>query len=320
MKASIVITCYNLGAYLEEALESACRTTYPDTEIIVVDDGSTDPDTHFVLNTLQDRYRDTEQIHFLSQENQGLSAARNFGIRHACGECILPLDADNRLQASYIEKAVHVLKGNRNVGVVYGWAELFGSQTGIREYPDIDLQEMLLGNQVDACAVFRKSVWEDIGGYDTERFREGYEDWDFWLGALERGWRFHRLPEVMFDYRVRPGSMVSACNEPAIRQKLVTQLIEKHNELYASCWPELLVRRELTTLAYEKAVAGYHQRYVESLAEFHAFAKQWDERVTNAEQIIQDQRTKLHHLRYELLVAEWRDRLIARVRRALGRA
>ncbi|MEI6970000.1 MAG: glycosyltransferase family A protein [bacterium] len=272
MKVSVIVTCYNLGAYLEECLESAMKSTCSDFEVIVVDDGSTDPETVKTVARLEKLYSGDDRVRFIRQSNKGVSAARNTGIAQARGECILPLDADNRIRPQYLTRAVQVMTDDPSIGVVYAWAERFGIRTGAWEFPPFDRQKMLLCNCVESCSAFRKRVWVDNNGYDESRFREGYEDWDFWLGAIEHGWRFHRIQEVLFDYRVRSNSMVSACNEPAVRQKLVTQLIEKHKTLYSSCWPDLLISRELTTLEYERLVAGYHQRFVESLVDFQRVA------------------------------------------------
>jgi glycosyltransferase involved in cell wall biosynthesis len=298
MKASIVITCYNLGAYLGESLASALQSTHPDFEVMVVDDGSTEQRTREEVSRLEQRYAGDPRVRFVRQPNKGVSAARNTGIEQATGECILPLDADNKIRPHYLARAVQILSEQASVGVVYGWAERFGERGGIWEFPPLDPHKMLLENGVEACSVFRKQVWREVGGYDEERFRQGYEDWDFWLGVIEKEWQFVLIPEVLFDYRVRPHSMVSACNEPDVRQKLVNQLIEKHKPLYAACWPELLISRELTMLEYERLVAGYHQRYVEALAEFQHFAQDWNTRCQLLESEVQQHRSELQSLRH----------------------
>lgn len=314
MKTSIIITCYNLGAYLAEALESALQSASPDFDVIVVDDGSSEAQTRAELERLQKQYAADARVRFIHQSNQGLAAARNTGIEAATGELILPLDADDKLRPTFIPKAAQLMTDNPAVGVVHGWGERFGIRSGVWELPPVETARILLGNCVPACSVFRKQIWTAVGGYDVAGFREGYEDWDFWLGALERGWQFQLVPEVVFDYRIRPGSMVSACNEPAVRQKLVTTLIEKHKELYASCWPDLLIRRELSTLEYEKAVAGYHQRYVEAQADFQHFAKEWNARCERLESQVAAQHEQLHQLRHITGIMRQLGRIIARLR------
>ena len=96
-KVSVIIPCYNQGAYLNEAVESILAQSYRDFEIIVVNDGSTDEETNRLLSGY-----DRQQTRVLHTENQGLSSARNNGIREAQGEYILPLDADDRIDPTYL--------------------------------------------------------------------------------------------------------------------------------------------------------------------------------------------------------------------------
>lgn len=299
MNVSVVIPCYNHGQYLEEALTSALASTHPHVEVLIVDDGSTEGRTLEVMDQLAARYINTSDcVHLIRQSNKGLAGARNTGIAAATGQYILPLDADDKIRPHFIESALMLMDQESDLGVVFGWAQHFGIRNDIWKLAPFDKQEMLLHNMVPACALFRKQVWLDAGGYDEIHFKEGYEDWDFWLSAMEHQWSFQLIPDVLFDYRVRPGSMVSRCNEPEIRQKLVTRLIDKHRELFSSCWPELLVRRDLITLNHENEVAGYHQRYVESLADFHSFARSWNDRANQLEQELASQREILHQLRH----------------------
>jgi GT2 family glycosyltransferase len=91
---------------------------------------------------------------------------------------------------------------------------------------------MVQQNFIDACAMFRREVWEQVGGYD-EGLR-GFEDWEFWLHAGHRGWRFAHLPEAKFEYRVRPESLLSHCNTRRGRWRFRRHLLRKH--------PNLLIR------------------------------------------------------------------------------
>jgi glycosyltransferase involved in cell wall biosynthesis len=100
-KISVIIPCFNQGPYLDEAVDSVLAQTFQDFEILVVDDGSTDAET---IKILRDFARPKTRI--IRTENQGLSAARNNGIREAMGEYILPLDADDKIGPGYLEDAV----------------------------------------------------------------------------------------------------------------------------------------------------------------------------------------------------------------------
>jgi glycosyltransferase involved in cell wall biosynthesis len=204
---SVIIPCYNTGIYLEDAIRSAER--FPDKslfEIIVVNDGSTEDLTKAALAKFRD-----EGILIIDQENKGLPAARNTGIRNAKGEYILPLDSDNCIEPDFISESIRIFRTLPEAGVVYGNALYFGDKSGVWKLKRFDFASMLLENQIDACACFRKSVWEKAGGYD-EKMRLGWEDWEFWLRVSLTGTRFIYLDQILFHYRVRKDSLVSVAN------------------------------------------------------------------------------------------------------------
>src|SRR5579863_3389457 len=124
-RLSVVIPCFNHGEFLPEAVASVTPLRREDVELVVVDDGSTDGRTREEMDRLREK-----GINVIRQENMGLAAARNAGIRAAAAEYILPLDADNRLRPGYIEHGIRLLDGNPEVGVVYGDAEYMGERTG----------------------------------------------------------------------------------------------------------------------------------------------------------------------------------------------
>lgn len=221
IRVSVVVTCYDLGRYLIEALDSVDASPLRgQCEVIVVDDGSSDPGTVAVLDGL-----DVTRYHVIRQSNTGLGKARNNGIRVANGEYIIPLDADNRLRPAMIEEAIRVLDERPDVGVVYGDAEYFGERSGRWHVGPFDLGSMLIKNRIDACAAFRKSLWEKVGGYDEHMPAMGYEDWDFWLRSTVAGAEFHYVPQILFDYRVRGGSMLGGTMKS--REMLVEYIFGK---------------------------------------------------------------------------------------------
>lgn len=203
-KVSVIIPCFNHGEFLPEAVASVTATKRDDAEVIVVDDGSTDERTRAETDKLI-----AQGIKVIRQENKGLAAARNVAIAAAQGEYILPLDADNRLRPAYIEHGIRILDANPQVGVVYGDAGYMGTRVGHWHVGPFNRSWLLQGNYIDACAVYRRSVWEQNGGYDGTMPVQGLEDWDFWLGALQHGWQFAYVPEILFDYRVAKQSMIT---------------------------------------------------------------------------------------------------------------
>ncbi len=229
---SIIIPCYNQGQYLAESIGSVLASDHDELEIIVVDDGSTDPATITQLEQLS--YPKTRLIR---QENRGLAAARNYGIAEAQGVYILPLDADDRIGSEYISRAVAALEGDPNLGIVYCQAEKFGAEQGRWRLSRFFRWRMALGNLIFCSAVFRKSDWEKSGGYD-ESLRRGWEDWDFWIGILGAGREVRCLPLVGFYYRKSSASMAAAMSAD-LKLELHRQILSKHARFFGG-WALLL--------------------------------------------------------------------------------
>ncbi len=222
---SVVIPCRDHGEVLVEALASCHRCVPRPMEVVIVDDGSTEPRTLDVLATL-----DAAGYHVVRQQHAGLSAARNRGIAAARADLILPLDADNRLLPGFVERAVARLASHPEVGAVYADRRDFGLHNRSVKVPPFDLDRLAAVNFIDACALLRRQLWSDCGGYD-ERLPI-WEDWDLWLGAAERGWRLDKVPGEACEYRVRPDSLIRSYRDPERRAELRRYLRGKHDELY----------------------------------------------------------------------------------------
>lgn len=221
---SVIIPCYNQGQYLQEAVDSVLASTYENIEIIVVDDGSTQ-DVEFLKTFVAEK---TKIIH---QENQGLAMSRNNGIKIANGKYILPLDADDKIYPTYIEKAVKAIEDNDKIGIVYCEAEFFGAVTGKWELPEYKFPEILAGNLIFNTAMYKKADWELCGGYKKEMCH-GFEDWEFWLSLIERGAEVYRIPEILFSYRQKALSMSKEFDKNNNRITMIKQIIKFHPKLY----------------------------------------------------------------------------------------
>jgi len=218
---------------LAEAIGSVKDLKRDDVELFIVDDGSNDERTLKEMNALR-----AQGTNVIIQENRGLAAARNAGISFSTAEYILPLDADNRLRPGQIEHGIRILDANPQVGIVYGDAEYIGERTGRWTVGPFDRDRLLGWNYIDACAMYRRSVWEANDGYDGTMPVQGYEDWDFWLGALEHGWQFAYVPEVLFDYRVGEVSMITKTY--GSESKVEEFVARKHGLLYRQAWLSLV--------------------------------------------------------------------------------
>ena len=246
---SIVMPCYNDGRYIREAIDSVRLSEHPNVEIIVIDDGSDDAETKAVLSGFADK-----QIRVLHTAHIGPSGARNEGIRQAAGEYILPLDADDRIDAAYLSEAMALLKERSEVGVVYCHAELFGEKSGCWELPDYSFERMLVENLVFVTAMFRKADWETVGGFRTD-MKEGMEDYDFFIGMLALGKTIEQLPGTYFFYRIKKKSRTTEfLRDPEAVKRAFHQIYEHHAAFYqahAHDYAEAL-RNELIQQKYEK--------------------------------------------------------------------
>lgn len=221
---AIIIPCYNHGAYIREALDSFKELNSTEVEVVIVNDGSTDNQTLDVLNQLKQ-----EGFRVIDQKNQGLGKTRNNAIKATQAPYILPLDSDNRINPNYVRKAVEILEKQPEIGVVYSNPRYFGEREGIGELPDFNLQRLMLGNYIDACAVYRRSAWEAVGGYDENMPFMGVEDWEFWLHLAFKGYGFHHIPEPLYHYRVAPVSMIKKDTAPNF-QVLKAYIEQKHKQ------------------------------------------------------------------------------------------
>lgn len=237
-KISVIIPCYNQGQYINETIDSVLNQSFNDFEIIIVNDGSTDLATVSILKGISH-----PKIKVFHTENQGLSAARNFGVAKSCGNYLLPLDSDDKIGADYLQKGCTILDSNPEVGIVYCQAELFGRRQGVWNLPPFSLPEMLKANIIFATAFYRKSDFDLIGGYDTS-LKKGLEDYDFWLSMLELGRTVYCLEETLFYYRkhrVKKSSMIHRLGR-ANQIMVLNQVQLKHKELYAQHIEDLLAQ------------------------------------------------------------------------------
>ena len=225
---TVVIPCYNDGSFIQETLDSLNAQTCKTLEIIIVDDASTDKETLEILKHLQE---ENLTVLFL-EKNGGPAVARNKGISSAKGKYILPVDADDIIDSTYIEKAQKILDGNLNIGIVYCDAAFFGDKTGQWELPEYAFPEILVGNMIFATALYRKSNWEKVNGYN-ENMREGNEDYDFWLSLLDLGVDVYKIPETLFYYRIKASSRTTQLSEDNSKElDTYEQIFHNHKALY----------------------------------------------------------------------------------------
>jgi hypothetical protein len=224
---TVVVPLHNLGRYLPQAIESLFAQTRNDFDIIVIDDGSTDELTRIFV----EQYRPA-RTSVVSQANQGVAAARNHGIRRARGRYICCLDPDDMLRRTYFEEAIARLDNDPQVGFVTGSLHMFDAREVVLTTEPFGIADMLATNKVVQPAVFRRTAWEECGGYYGGFSVQGVEDWDLWLSMLERGFRASVIPDVVWEYRILPNSMSSKMYRAEFWAPLRVELAARHQETF----------------------------------------------------------------------------------------
>ena len=230
-KVSVIVPCYNQGAWLEETINSVLAQSYKDFELIVINDGSTDAATIAALKMLEEK-----KIQVLHTENKGVSAARNLGILHSTGEFILPLDADDYIDENFLLKTVPLLEQNEALILIGTAAQYFGEITGEEVLPAYSQKQHLLQNLFFNTSLFRKKQFDAIGGYD-ENFLEGWEDWDLFLRLVADGSEVHIIAEPLLYYRIKSSSRNADLLHEK-KQRAEQQLYKKHMPKYLAHFPE----------------------------------------------------------------------------------
>jgi glycosyltransferase involved in cell wall biosynthesis len=219
---TVVITCFNYGAYLAESVQSALSQAGGEPRVIVVDDGSDDE------LTLAELERLPPQVELVRQENAGLSAARNVALVRAQTPFLLTLDADDRLADGALSALRRALLEESGIGYSYGAIRFFGDWEGVMKMPSYDPYRLLFRHIVGPSALMRRELFEDVGGYDAA-FR-GYEDWEIWVHALAHGWRGRSVGAVTHLYRRHGATMYHGAR--ADYRAIFGQLRRKHAALY----------------------------------------------------------------------------------------
>jgi hypothetical protein len=201
-RVSVVITSYNYGRYLAEAVESVLAQTLADLEVLVVDDGSTD-DTLAVARRLEAA---DPRVTVIAQENAGQPAIpRNRAIERARGEYVVCLDADDVLGPTALELCAAELDADPTAALAYPRTQEFGARDRLHSVTEWSVERLARCNFIPCPTMVRRSAWEAAGGYNTNV--RGYEDWDLWLGVCEAGFGGRPAREAMYYYRQHEGGL-----------------------------------------------------------------------------------------------------------------
>ncbi|MBW4521209.1 MAG: glycosyltransferase family 2 protein [Scytolyngbya sp. HA4215-MV1] len=263
---SVIITCYSEGELILDAIRSVQQQTLPALEIIVVNDGATDPQTIATCQTLERSF----PIKVLWREvNGGTSAARNDGFQVAQGDVIVLLDADDILPENALELIQTTFDQHADAGFIYGSyiRQNQPDQAGILVHPgEVSLRHMLQAKRwslssdwkLVGTTPLRKSLWEKIGGYDLDFGIEDLHDVEFWMRAIATHCSYYSIPQPIYIWRKYLGN-----NSRRVTPLAWYRVAQKHLEIY--CQLGLAYR------AYELLLLG--SKWLNNSQEIHLYSR-----------------------------------------------
>ena len=224
---SVIVPTFNRAALLRETVESILAQTFQDFELIIVDNMSTDGTEGYVSHIADNR------IHYLRNNNNGVIAVnRNLGIKAARGEYVALCDDDDLWLPIKLEKQLAVMQADPEIILCYSNALLLLGNEPLkgllvkRRHTGQHFKRLLRGNLIPNSSVLvRKSVIDDLGGFDEDPLLKGAEDYETWLRAAFRG-RFCYLDEGLIQYRIHPENVSTTLRNQAEKNLRVLRKIK----------------------------------------------------------------------------------------------
>jgi len=218
---SIVIPTYNNRVeYTDELIESIDKLSYPNIEVIIVDDASTDKQHLQRLKRLENEEKRYPLQIIYAQTNTGPSGALNIGVSHAKGRYIKNCGHDDRFPVNAFESSVAYMETHNDTDVVFSDIQVFGlfneRWRGIHNYgvnvkkdlSDLTMRKLFRGEVIliGPCCLMHKRMFDKIGNFDPE---VGVEDWDLFLRALDNGIKCHYIEEILYIRRKHEESLAT---------------------------------------------------------------------------------------------------------------
>ncbi len=272
---SVIIPTYNYVRFLPEAVDSALAQTWRPLEILIVDDGSTDGTQRLV----EERYRGNHLVRYLRQENQGLSAARNTGIRESRGKWLVFLDADDRLLPRMIEVCERTAECiGDEFALVASQARLIDLGGSIlperHAYPPVDVEirtvDLLVMNRFGCTVLARRSAFEVCGGFDTQL--RASEDRDMWI-RISRCFRLYRIGDTLYEVRRHGDNMSGNGSRQAQSIRKVLDKARRHRVLTG--WRRFYWLKIVSHFLFQVALLESRQRTFRALCRIFGSILLW---------------------------------------------
>lgn len=271
-QVSIVMPYYRHEHFIRAAVESVLTQTVANWELIIVDDCS----PRAAADALSTLPTDDRIKMFRNQSVRGVSFSRNLAVRNSSGEYLLPLDSDDLLAPDFLAKTLPMMQGQDDMfGGVYVETQVFGTKN-CRWYSEKFELPSYLVSGYPWMALIKKEVFDNVGGY-REDLTIG-EDFDFFVTALETGWKFKGIQEPLFHYRKHEDTATAgvrwlpldlASRHDATFAEHQNQLVELHHNRYRKeeeAFAKLYSRYKGIAALYRKSFPGALDSLTESTA------------------------------------------------------
>lgn len=276
-KVGVFTPCFNMGKYIEEALDSLYAQTFNDFILIVADDASTSKST---LEKLSRIAHPRCQIYY-EKKNLGLTKIANKYMAKLNAEYIMLFNSDDKLHPDFLKEQVDYLDSHPEVQAVSTWVQEFGDGRRLLKYDDTrcELPYMLVENNFSGAALMRKSAWLDAGKHDTNKDLYPNLDYDLWLSMLEKGFKLGIIPKPLFYWRVVRKSLSHSVNA---KQMLIFRkaLFKKYLPLYRE-YSDYVIGHYLDWI-------GKFEEYYSVTQEGHAWLEKQNEELTEENSLLRD--------------------------------
>jgi len=227
MKIDVTVTISNYfnKKYIEEAIDSIKKQTYPHWEIIILDDTNGKDELKI--------YED-DRINVIEVDDIGLSACRMMGASLSKGKYILFLDADDKIRFDFLEKTVKVLDENSE-SIAYTDTQHFDGANSYWEQPEYSFYNLLIQNFMCSCSLIRKDDFFAVGGYNLNNFNY-WEDYELWIAMGAKGFYGKHIREKLFYYRVHPESGMQSKRNEILAPLYKANIVERFSVLYPAEW------------------------------------------------------------------------------------
>lgn len=220
-KISVIIPCFQQAEYLEDCLDSVLNQTLSAHEVLVINDGSTDNTQEIAERYMFKEFPGIESpVRVINQVNKGLSSARNTGIMNATGDYILPLDADDMLMETSLEKLTRAIN-ETNADIIAPSFKEFGKSDREVILSQFTVEDLKMANRLPYFCAIKRTKLLECGGYSS-RMKWGYEDYHMWFDLFSRNTSIAFIDKPLVMYRTKDHSMIHEANEH--RQELMAQI------------------------------------------------------------------------------------------------